>query len=210
MPWTSLQGKKPTARHLFRNSPIEKNDFSYYFLLLLLLASKNLSALTRSPLLSAGVGGYMVTFTINIPPMLAYIYIPAPWILWVISHQLLMKIAIFPAWIADHQWLSLFLLQRIKIFSQFSMQFSVVLCGFICYFPWKKRHDDPTRFAAQNAGWCTSPEQTLYHAPDERSDLQHAGQLVCVWRKSPIDGVFFASRIKPWHGYQVVLLNLVL
>ena len=149
MPWTSLQGKKPTARHLFRNSPIEKNDFSYYFLLLLLLASKNLSALTRSPLLSAGVGGYMVTFTINIPPMLAYIYIPAPWILWVISHQLLMKIAIFPAWIADHQWLSLFLLQRIKIFSQFSMQLSVVLCGFICYFPWKKRHDDPTRFAAQ-------------------------------------------------------------
>ena len=32
---------------------------------------------------------YMVTFTINIPPMLAYIYIyiPAPWILWVISDR---------------------------------------------------------------------------------------------------------------------------
>ena len=27
---------------------------------------------------------YMVTFTINIPPMLAYI--PAPWILWVIIY----------------------------------------------------------------------------------------------------------------------------
>jgi hypothetical protein len=26
---------------------------------------------------------YMVTFTINIPPMLAYI--PAPWILWVVG-----------------------------------------------------------------------------------------------------------------------------
>ena len=29
---------------------------------------------------------YMVTFTINIPPMLAYI--PAPWILWVLLYQL--------------------------------------------------------------------------------------------------------------------------
>jgi len=36
-----------------------------------------------------------------------------------------MEIAIFPAWIADHQWLSLFLLQGIKIFSQF--------CGFVWF-----------------------------------------------------------------------------
>ena len=35
---------------------------------------------------------YMVTFTINIPQMLAYI--PAPWILWVINHHYVLIIAL--------------------------------------------------------------------------------------------------------------------
>jgi len=37
---------------------------------------------------------YMVTVTINIPPMLAYI--PAPWILWIIIHQPEIRPPIFP------------------------------------------------------------------------------------------------------------------